>query len=444
MRTGTVVVVGAGAAGTMAALAARGVITTDGSVGAPPPGAPEVLLLDGQIEPGRKILISGGGRCNVTNAVVTHEDFDSTHPRIVRAALREFGVGPTRAFFTSIGVPLVEESLGKLFPTSGRARDVLDALRAAQRAAGVTTRFGTPVTAVQPAAGTGWTVEGVQADRVVVATGGLSIPATGSTGFGLDLARTGGHELVTPHPALAAMEGDGHPDEAGVALPVVLRVVQPDGRERRRAGGSMLFTHRGVSGPAALDVSVALEEARADGAPVGVVADLWTLSDPDGPMGPFLADPKLPGTCLADPPRAVDTRDLDAVLQDLDGARTIQQHLTGRLPRRIVDLVAGEDWDTPMSRLPRDARLRIATALSALPIRVDHTAGYAKAEVTSGGVRLDQLHRRTLESRLQPGLHFCGEVCDVTGRLGGFNFQWAWTSGVIAGRGAAAALAPSR
>jgi predicted flavoprotein YhiN len=456
MTAWDVVVVGAGAAGTFAALAARGAVAADGTIGRAAPEAPSVLLVDGQAEPGRKILISGGGRCNVTNAVVRPEDLETGSPAVVRSALREFGVPETRRAFASIGVELVEEAMGKLFPASGRARDVLAALRRALAMAGVVTRDGTPVGRLRPD-GDGWAVDDLRTRRVVLATGGLSVPATGSTGFGLAVAAATGHELAPTAPALAALEGAGHPDLAGLAVPAVVAVLDGAGRELRRAAGSLLFTHAGASGPAALDVSVALERAGGPGAGQGdgvrVVADLWTLADRDGPMGPWLdrADGKLPGASLPDAPRRAQPDEVDRALLAADGGRSPTQALGRRLPRRLAAaLVAeldggqghgggdGRGDDARMGQLPRGQRRALAGLLAAMPLRVDRTAGYAKAEVTAGGVRLDQLHRRTLESRVTPGLHLCGEACDVTGRLGGFNFQWAWTSGVLAGRGAAA------
>ena len=434
-----VVVVGAGAAGLVAALAARGALTRDGAVVPPATDAPRVLLRDGQDPPGRKILISGGGRCNVTNATVTEHDLVTSSPKLVRNVLRAVGVPWTRRMFEALGVPLVEEPLGKLFTASGRARDVLEALLGACEHAGVETRFGTPVARVAPCDDGTWQVDGTVAGRVVLATGGRSVPATGSTGFGLDLAAALGHELVPPVPALAPLVGTAHADLAGLTVPAVVRVVDAaDGRERRRAAGSLLFTHRGVTGPAALDVSEEVERASDTGRRVRVLADLWSLADPAGPFGEHLDAPKLPGCCLPEPPPAVDASEVD---QDLQAAATgdprasVATVLAQRLPRRLAQAVAGPD-DRAIGQLPRAARREVAARLAAFDLGVTGTAGYAKAEVTAGGVRLDELDRTTLASRRAPGLHLCGEVCDVTGRLGGFNFQWAWSSGALAGWGA--------
>lgn len=439
-----VVVVGAGAAGLFAALAARGALAESGEVVAPPGDAPRVVLLDGQDPPGRKILISGGGRCNVTNARVTEHDFTTSSPTLLRNMLRAFGVEQTRTAFGDLEVALRSEPLGKLFPTTNRARDVLDALVGACDRAGIVTRFGVPVANVAARDDGCWEIDGLVAKRVVVATGGRSVPATGSTGFGLDLATRVGHELVPPVPALAPLLGRGGEALAGITVPVVLRVVDEAGRERRRAAGSMLFTHKGVTGPAALDVSEAVERARDAGETVRVLADLWSLADPEGVFAEHLGEAKLPGCCLADPPPTAQPGEVDRELQERAATTprdTLGAVLADRLPRRLLHHLAAcagvpEATDTAIGQLPRHARRAVAARLAALDLEVESTAGYAKAEVTAGGVPLGELDRHTLESRRAPGLHLCGEACDVTGRLGGFNFQWAWSSGALAGRGA--------
>ena len=438
MTTVDVAVVGAGAAGLVAALAARGAVAPDGELGGARSTAPRVLLVDGQPMPGRKILISGGGRCNVTNARVTEQDMVTTSPTLVRNLLRSFGVDRTRTLFASAGVELREEALGKLFPVSDRARDVLEALLTACERAAVETRFGQPVARVAPRDDGRWQVDDVIATRVVLATGGRSVPATGSTGFGLDVAAGLGHDLVPTVPALAPLLGRGNPDLAGLTVPAIVRVVDRHGREHRRAAGSLLFTHRGVTGPAALDVSEAVERAHATATPVRVLADLWTLADPTGALAGHLDAPKLPGCCLADPPVPAAPGEVDRDLRQVaarDGRVTTTTAVSARVPRRLAQWLVGSR-EGALGQLPRDQRREVAARLADADLRVDATGGYAKAEVTAGGVRLDELDRHRLESRLAPGLHLCGEVCDVTGRLGGFNFQWAWSSGVLAGRAA--------
>jgi predicted flavoprotein YhiN len=433
-----VAVIGAGAAGIFAALAARGALDAKGAFSRPPAAAPRVLLLDSKEKVGRKILISGGGRCNATNAVVTDRDFDTDAPAVVRGVLAGFPVASVRAFFRSRGVDLAEEPVGKLFPRDGNAKGVLAALLGAVEEAGVGTAFGAEVREVAPDAG-GWRVGGRRARRAIVATGGRSIPATGSAGFGYALAESLGHAVVPPVPALAALRGATPARFAGVTVPAILTVSDPEGRVLRRAAGSLLFTHGGVSGPAALDASVAVARALAEGRPFRVRADLWTLADPAGPWARFLGLPKAPGSCLAAAPVPAEAAAVERHLLEetrRDPRRTAGAVLGERIPRRLVEALVPAAG-APLGRLPREARRAAAEAVAALDLGITGTDGFERAEVTAGGVPLRELHRVTLESRRAPGLHFCGEVCNATGRLGGFNFQWAWSSGFAAGRGAA-------
>jgi hypothetical protein len=430
-------VVGAGAAGIFAALAARGALDAKGRLSAPPAGAPRVLLLDSRPDPGRKILISGGGRCNVTNASVTDRDFDTDAPAVVRGLLAGFPVASVRAFFEGRGVPLAEEPMGKLFPADGNAKEVLAALLGALGEAGVERAFGTEVGSVERD-GEGWRLGDLRAGRVVVATGGRSVPRTGSTGFGYGLAASLGHAVVEPVPALAALTGRTPPVHSGTTLPAILTVEDPDGRVLRRSAGSLLFTHRGVSGPAALDASLAVARALREERPFRVRADLWTLSDPAGPFGPYLGLPKPPGACLPECPAPATPHAVDREILAAAGARpaaALGEVLGERLPRRVVEALVPAAR-TPLGRLSREDRRAAAGALAALDLRIEGAEGFERAEVTAGGVPLRELDRRTLESRRAPGIRFCGEVCHATGRLGGFNFQWAWSSGFAAGRGA--------
>ena len=403
--------IGAGAAGIFAALAARN-----------SPGRPSVTLFDTKPEPGRKILVSGGGRCNVTNVAVTDRDFDTDAPAVVRGVLAAFPVAKVRAFFEERGVALVEEPIGKLFPREGGAKAVLGALMAALDEAGVEKAFGEEI----------GDVRALGARRVVIATGGKSIPQTGSTGFGYDLARSLGHEVVEPVPALTPLRGTTPDGLAGVTVPAILTVEERDGRVARRAAGSLLFTHGGVSGPAALDASLSWRPGRR------VRADFWTLADPDGPFGPWLGAPQLPGSCLPSSPPPTDAAAVEKHLLAQDAGQFLGSVLGRRLPRRLVEVLAPA-WQTPLARLPREDRRAAAESVAGLDLGVTGVLGFDKAEVTAGGVPLRELDRRTLESRKAPGVFFCGEVCHATGRLGGFNFQWAFASGDAAGRGAGAA-----
>ena len=432
------IVVGAGAAGLFAALAARGALRADGSCAAPGRGAPRVLLVDSQERVGRKILVSGGGRCNVTNASVTERDFDTGSPAVVRSVLAGFPPASVRAFFEGRGVPLAEEPLGKLFPRDGNARSVLDALLGAVRDAGVACAFGEEAGDIALEDG-GWRVGARRARRAVIATGGKSLPQTGSTGCGYEIARGLGHALVPPVPALAPLHCAAPPGPPGVTVPAILSVEDGSGRARRRAAGSLLVTHKGVSGPAALDASTEVARRIASAEPFLVRADLWTLADPAGPFGSYLRLPKLPGACLADAPPPAGAGAVEEFL--VSAARrspraTVGAALAERVPRRLVEALVPRHARA-LPALSRAERRAAAEAMTALDLRVQATGGFDRAEVTAGGVPLGELDRRTLESRKAPGLHFCGEVCDATGRLGGFNFQWAWSSGTVAGRASA-------
>ena len=420
-----VAVVGAGAAGLMAALwAAR--------------AAPHarVVLLEGARTLGAKILVSGGGRCNVTHERVEASDFHgSTRPAIAKILAR-FDVPQTIAFFAELGVQLKREDTGKLFPVSDRADTVLQALLAAVRAAGVVLehprRVETIERGISPGAGKppapgpfllGGAWGSCTAGRVILATGGASLPKSGSDGHGYDMARALGHS-VTPEllPALVPLTlPDGHFLRAlsGLAAPAEITVHAATGRRIGVARGPVLCTHFGVSGPAVLDISRQWLSARRVDAAASLRVD-W-----------------LPGTSADG---------LDGQLQRGE-ARTALAVLRNGLPERLARALcaaAGVDPVAPLARLPREPRRALVAVVKHLALPVSGDRGFAHAEVTAGGVPLAELRLQSLESRLCPGLHLCGEICDVDGRLGGFNFQWAWASGYVAGvaAGSAGAAAP--
>lgn len=455
-----VLVLGAGAAGLMAALAARGAVTEHGEAAPVPADAPRVRLLDASTKVGLKILVSGGGRCNVTNESVDERDYVTDAPKVVRSTLLGFPPDAIRAFFESRGCPLYAEPLGKLFPVTDRARDVLRTLLDAVEAAGATLETGADVVEVDRGDDGRFAVTTADertfvARRLIVATGGKSLPKTGSRGFGFELAGRLGHSVVPPLPALTPLRLA--PDSplaglAGVTVPATLSVVphgtppeQVEGRKFRplaRAAGSLLVTHRGVSGPAALDVSGAAARALAEGAPVTVEADFVGLTAVDSAWAPYRDARKPPGACLS---RSLDLRPIDlATLRSLfarilaDDPHRSLGVLVGRLvPRSLGDALLGRAGLDPAAPPPAEGDgtwRRLHRALAHVDLRLIGTDGFEKAEVTEGGVPLRELHRATLESRIVPGLHFCGEVVHCTGRLGGFNFQWAWSSGFAAGR----------
>ncbi len=406
-----IVIVGGGAAGLATAIfAARAV----------PQGS--VLILDGARRLGAKILVSGGGRCNVTNTRVTAEDFRGGSRNTIRRVLRQFPVPETVAFFQEIGVRLHEEENGKVFPDSNSARTVLDALlrEVEQRGVRIRTKHrvvaidrGPHGFAVQTSAGP------ILARRVVLGTGGLSLPKTGSDGGGYALARALGHSIVPTTPALVplVLEGEFHKGLSGVAHPAALTVRSADVKPQRLTG-SMLWTHFGVSGPVVLDASGLWHRSVLADQDVRITANL--LGDETLPS----AEQWLAELALAQPKLA------------------LHNALAGRRPAKLVDAVlaaVGVPGRTPLAHLSRDHRRRVLGAMLAWALPVRDSRGYQYAEVTAGGVSLDEIDPGTMESRRCPGLHLVGEILDVDGRIGGFNFQWAWASGRVAGEAAARA-----
>ena len=433
-ETCDIAVIGAGAAGILAALSARGAVD--------PTGAPRtanrelrVHLLDSMESPGKKILISGGGRCNLTNVAVGIDDFVTSSPNAAKSVLREFPPEAIRNLMHSRGVGTRVEPGGKVFPSPGlKARNVLDALMQSVHSAGVVLRLGKPVVSVEELEN-GWRLnDELTAGRLILASGGKSVPQTGSTGFGFEIAERLGHRVVPPEPALVALRCTLPGSLAGLTLPTLLTA--RDGRKRESAGGSLLFTHHGISGPAALDASLFMSRM---GSGAKLTADFWTLADPNGPWAPYRSLPKPPGACLRPVPPGIEAASVERFLIDAAGHHPKQQLATvlcERLPKKLVDAIVPAAR-TPLSQLSREVRRDVVRRLTRFDLDIQGTEGFRAAEVTSGGVSLAELHRKTLESRSHPGLHFCGEILDVTGRLGGFNFQWAWSSGFLAGRAAA-------
>lgn len=404
-----IVIVGAGAAGLTTAIFARQL------------SGRAVRLVDGAAKPGAKILVSGGSRCNVTNAVVTERDYWGGRRTIIRRVLSRLPVPQTIAFFESLGVPLKEEATAKLFPRSDRSRDVLDALLGAARELGVTIMPSTRVHLVSPA-GNGFDLDTSQgplrASSVVLATGGLSLPKTGSDGGGLTIARGFGHTIVPTTPALAplVLAAPGiHERLSGVAqdLELALRV---DGRITERITGAMLWTHFGISGPAALDMSRHWLRARFEGHEASLTAHLR--------QGQHFESVEAAWTnTAAQHPRLA-----------------LQNALAEMLPASVASALLdslGLDGTLRLAQLTRAGRRALSHALTALPLPVNDSRGYSYAEATAGGVALEEIDPGTMESRKCAGLFLVGEMLDVDGRLGGFNFQWAWSSARTAAEGLA-------
>jgi predicted Rossmann fold flavoprotein len=382
-------------------------------------GGAETILLERTRDGGRKILISGGGRCNVLPMIVDESRFvTDSSVNTLRKIVRSWPLAEQRAFFENdLGIPLSDEAEAlKVFPATHRARDVRDGLLAHARRCGADIRMDAHVVALAPTA-TGWRVDladasSIESDAVIVATGGLSVPATGSDGFGLTTLAALGHTIHRTYAALTPITADADAFNAlsGVSLTVTLTATSAD-RSAAHTGG-FLFTHHGYSGPAPLNVSHVVVRARQEPSGPAQIRVRWT---------------------------ALDSAAWEERLKP-HGARTVNGALRDELPDRLVAVllrIAGVEMHRPLSELRRDERLRLIDTLvrGELPWQGDE--GYKKAEVTGGGVSLAEIDPRTMESRKHRGLFLCGEVLDAFGPIGGYNFLWAWATGRAAGRGAA-------
>ncbi|MGA7400688.1 MAG: NAD(P)/FAD-dependent oxidoreductase [Candidatus Sulfotelmatobacter sp.] len=387
-------VLGGGAAGLMCAIEA-------GKRGR------RVAVLEHADRLGKKILISGGGRCNFTNLHCQAENFLSSNPHFAKSALARYTPADFIALVEKHHIPYHEKTLGQLF-CDGSARDILAMLEAECRDASVTIFLNAHIQSVERTAD--FIVKSriarsedaeFRAPTLVVATGGLSIPKIGATSFGYDLARQFGIAIREPWPALVPLtlgseDSSRYCDLAGVSAEVIASTVAPHGTQQFRE--KMLITHRGLSGPAILQISSYWKKPRP------ILIDLA----PGREITAVFRDPKIPRT-----------------LQTL---RTeVRNFLPHRLADRWLDLHAPTSWTN-------QALASLENQAHAWSISPAGTEGYEKAEVTAGGVDTDELSAKTMESRKVPGLFFIGEVVDVTGHLGGFNFQWAWSSGAAAGR----------
>ena len=394
-----IVVVGAGAAGLLAAIFAAG-------------QGRRVVLLERTKDGGRKILISGGGRCNILPSELDPSRYvTASSPATMRNILRSWPLDGQRRFFEEeLGLTLVlEPETGKLFPATNRARDVRDGLVSLARRRGAEVRFDSKVTDVTRA-GDALRVdvdggEALAAAAVILTTGGLSVPATGSDGIGLAIARRLGHTVNETYPALTPLTADPpvHAPLAGIS-PVV--TIEAPGQKFRTTGG-FLFTHRGYSGPSVLDVSHLAVRSRLCGEHQPVVVQ-WT---------------------------DLDTAAWEAIFSR-GGTGTVANVVRRHLPERLANALlveAGVPDDRTLSHLGRDERKRLVTLLARYPLPWTGDEGYRKAEVTGGGVALGEIDPRTMESRLHPGLYLAGEILDAFGPIGGYNFVWAWVTGRAAG-----------
>lgn len=365
-----------------------------------------VLVIDHAAKPAEKVRISGGGRCNFTNIHTRPENFISANPHFAKSALARFTPQDFLDRLARHDIGWHEKTLGQLF-CDGRSGAIIDMLLEELRETGGELRLGTSINSVTRT-DTGFRIStsaGVfEAARLVIASGGLSIPKMGATGFAYDIARQFGHSVIAPRAALVPFVFEGRDKEdfasiSGVACPVRAS------NDRAAFDEAMLFTHRGLSGPAILQISSYWQA----GEPV--VIDLLAGLNAVSALTAFKAEhPK---------------RSLASAMETL-------------LPNRLVALLVerGDIPDMPrMADMSHAAIEALVDSLSRWTVRPAGTEGWRTAEVTAGGINTDELSSKTMESRIVPGLYFIGECVDVTGWLGGYNFQWAWASAHAAAQG---------
>ncbi|RUO18850.1 aminoacetone oxidase family FAD-binding enzyme [Aliidiomarina haloalkalitolerans] len=386
-----VIVIGAGAAGLMTAITAAN-------------RGRSVLLLDHAKQAGKKILISGGGRCNFTNLYASPENYLSQNPHFCKSALKRYTQWDFIALVDKHQIPWHEKTLGQLF-CDHSAKDIVNMLLSECRQAGVKVQLRTEIFGVSNQ-NEGYqlaTSQGdFQANKLIVACGGLSMPKLGATPFGYKLAEQFGHSIIPVRAGLVPFTLHERDKEqlaelSGVATDVVASNDRTSFRE------ALLFTHRGVSGPAILQIS-----------------SYW-----------------LPGERVSI--NLLPDQDLYSWLQEAKQSQPrvlLSNALSQLLPKRLVQVLARyAGWpDQRLADLSNSTMQAIAHSLNEWPLLPNGTEGYRTAEVTLGGVNVDEISSKTMESKLQPGLFFVGEVLDVTGWLGGYNFQWAWSSGWVAGQ----------
>lgn len=390
----TVSVIGGGPAGMAAALfAARA-------------GA-HVVLLEKNEKLGKKLYITGKGRCNVTSAAENLMNHIPRNPRFLYSAFACFSPADLRELLEAYGCPTKEERGERVFPVSEKASDVTRALERALREAGVEIRLNAAVASVEPL---------LRQGAVVVATGGLSYPSTGSTGDGYRFAEASGHSLVTPKPSLIPLETREQWPKSlqGLSLKNVTLRAEVKGKKRFEEQGEMLFTHFGISGPLTLSMSSHI----ADDAPESVRVTL-------------------------DMKPALSVEQLEARLQrefDANPRKRVAGILPLLLPARMADIfpaLCAVNGETLCAQVSRADRRRIAETLKKIPLTVKGARPIDEAIITRGGVPVSEVSPRDMMSKKRPGLFFAGEVLDVDGHTGGFNLQIAFSTGALAGKSAA-------
>ncbi len=429
-----VAVIGGGAAGLMAAIAAATAWREAGSPAGGGKSPRPVLLLEKQDRVGRKLLATGNGQCNLSNQAADISHYHGREPRFAAGALHRLPVMETVSLFRQFGLPCRVEANGRIYPYSYQGSAVLDLLRLTAARLGVQTLTSCAVTGISPrpsplAGFALQTADGrqIRSECVIVATGGLAAPSLGSDGSGYGLLERLGHRLTDVFPAIVQIrtETDLVRGLAGIKIDGTA-AVQSDDRLLQAAGGEILFTEYGLSGPPILELSRLVGETlrRKPDQPVWVVLDLL----PDMPAPELL--------------QWLEYR------RQTDPTVELAEYLTGLVNKKVGQAVLKRCLERPLSQpagsLTEPDRRRLAEWLKALPIRATGTRDWNQAQVTAGGLDVRDFRPDTLESRLQPGLYAAGEILDIDGDCGGYNLQWAWSSGHLAGRRAMAACLADR
>ena len=408
-----VIIIGAGAAGLMAAVSAAN-------------NGAEVLLLEKMSSPGRKILITGKGRCNFTNRCEL-ADFPKYFPNnsaFLYSALRAFDNQDLIDFFAARGVPSKVERGGRLFPVSDKASDIVGALEKAVRQAGVRIKTNCAVQSIRTegnrATGVVCGTEFFPADAVILATGGLSYPGTGSTGDGYRMAKELGHSVTPLAPALVPLETveSWVKELQGLALKNVEAVIRVNGRKVDSEFGEMMFTHFGISGPIVLSLSQAVSKALKQTPIPEIVAEINLKPA----LTPETLDKRL-------------QRDFSAFVR-----KQFKNALGELLPTKLIPVIIRLSGILPekhVHQITREERRQLVELLQNLRITIRGTRPVAEAVVTAGGVNVKEIMPKTMGSRLVSGLFFAGEIIDVDGYTGGFNLQAAFSTGFVAGCAAA-------
>lgn len=404
-RNTRIIIIGGGAAGMMAAIAAK-------SYGA------DVTILEKNPRVGKKILATGNGRCNFTNANADATCFSGNNPKFVYSALSEFTVEETLKFFNRLGIEYKVEDLGKVFPMSDQASSILDVLLYELNRRNISIVCDANVKEIN-SKGNGFIIrlengKEYKSDKVIITTGGKAMPSSGSDGSGYELARDLGHSITDVFPALVQimLEGQYFKRIDGVKFLGTSHIIHK-GKSIIKDRGDILFTNYGVSGPPILQISRKAGELLNQKEKAYVKLDMLD-------------------TMSSDEVRAIISRRFAD-----NPEKTVEFSLVGLINKRLIPVVLSEagveDIKRPVSALSTNEAERIVNILKDWRFKIRGTKGWSSAQVTAGGVSTKEINPKTMESILVKGLYFAGEILDVDGKCGGFNLQWAWSSGFVAG-----------